>query len=203
MPTQAELLLLQTWRDARDRVRALDRLQEQKAEAEQDFLAFVRLMWPVLEPEKPLIEGWCLDLLADVMMAVTDGELTRVCINVPPGSTKSTLLNVLLPAWHWGPCALPHQRYLSISYSTSVPIRDNLRFAQLVKSQIYRTCWGDKFKLERDGAIRSGECRFFPPHPVKYQYESDIVEESQHPHVRTTHHCWQYVPMDADVEDDA
>ena len=128
------------------------RMAEQKEEAEQDLLAFVRMFWPVLEPEKPLIEGWLLDLLCDVLMAITDGGMARVCINVPPGSTKSTLLNVMWPAWEWGPCARPNLRYLSISYSTAVPIRDNLRFVQLVKHPVYQRCWGDVVKISREGA---------------------------------------------------
>lgn len=134
------------WLAHRARVRKL------RADAEQDFLAFIRMMWPALEPEKPLIEGWVLDLLADVVMAAADGQLTRICVNVPPGSTKSTLLNVLAPAWLWGPCDMPWMRFLSISYSTAVPIRDNLRFSQLMRSQLYQQCWGDRFRLTRDGA---------------------------------------------------
>lgn len=127
-------------------------LREQKEMAEQDFMAFVRFIWPVIEPETPLAEGWLLDLLADVLMAITDGHQKRVCINVPPGSMKSSLLNVLWPAWEWGPCNRPFTRYLSISYSTAVPIRDNLRFAQVLKHPLYQRCWGDRVKLTRDGA---------------------------------------------------
>lgn len=124
----------------------------QKEEAEVDLMAFVRMCWPILEPEIPLIEGWVLDLLCDVLMAVTRGDLTRVCINVPPGSSKSSLLNVLWPAWEWGPCNRPSLRYLSISYSTAVPVRDNLRFTRLLKHPVYQRCWGDRVKLQRDGA---------------------------------------------------
>lgn len=128
------------------------RMIEQKDEAEHDFLAFVRMMWPVLEPGVEFKPGWIIDLLCDVLMAITDGELTRVCINVPPGSMKSSLLNVLWPAWEWGPCNRPNYRYLSISYSDRVPVRDNLRFAKVIKHPVYQQCWGDRVKIGRDGA---------------------------------------------------
>lgn len=127
-------------------------LRKNKAECESDFLAFVRYFWRVLEPEIPLIEGWVLDCLADTLMAVTDGHLTRVCINVPPGSLKSSLLNVFFPAWEWGPQNMPHLRYLSVSYSTAVPERDNIRFARLIRDPVYQQLWGDRVKLVRDGA---------------------------------------------------
>ena len=123
-----------------------------KAEAEQDLFAFVRMFWRVLEPEKPLTEGWLLELMCDVMMAVSDGHMNRVCINVPPGSGKSQLLNVFFPAWEWGPQDKPHLRYLSVSYSTVVPERDNIRFARLVNDPVYQKCWGDRVRLLREGA---------------------------------------------------
>ena len=87
----------------------------------------------------------------DVLMAITDDHLTRVCINVPPGSAKSSLLNVFWPAWEWGPQNKPHFRYLSISYSTSIPERDNVRFARVINHPVYRRCWGDRFKITREG----------------------------------------------------
>lgn len=129
-----------------------ERLVEQKDEAETDLLAFIRMFWHVLEPEKPLIEGWVLDCLCDVLMAITDGHMTRVCINVPPGSMKSSLLNVLWPAWEWGPQNMPHLRYLSASYSTGIPERDNIRFARVLNDPVYRRCWGDRLKLVREGS---------------------------------------------------
>ena len=78
--------------------RKREAMRAMKAEAEDDLLAFVRMIWPILEPSKELVEGWALDLLCEVFMSVADGQLTRVCLNVPPGSMKSTLLNVCLPA---------------------------------------------------------------------------------------------------------
>lgn len=130
-----------------------NRLREQKAACEEDILSFVRYIWPVIEPARPLKEGWVLDLLCDVMMAVADGHLTRVCINVPPGSSKSTMLNVMFPAWLWGPGQRSSARFLSASYSTAVPERDNLRLGRVLNSVEYRTLWGeDNFRILREGA---------------------------------------------------
>ena len=141
---------------ARNELAKRERMKAQKADAEQDLLAFVRMMWPVMEPTVSMQEGWILDLLCDVMMAVTDGHMTKVIINVPPGSMKSSLLNVLWPAWEWGPQNMPHMRYLSISYSTSVPERDNIRFARVIQHPTYRKCWGDRFTVTRVNASVHG-----------------------------------------------
>jgi phage terminase large subunit-like protein len=139
---------------ARAELERRKRMVAMKEDAEGDLLAFIRMMWPVMEPMQPLVEGWVLDLLCDVLMGITWKEIKppRVCINVPPGSTKSTLLNVLWPAWEWGPVNRPSTRYLSASYSTDVPARDNLRFATIIKHPVYQQCWGDRVKVTRDGA---------------------------------------------------
>ena len=139
---------------ARAELARRERMVALKEDAEGDLLAFIRMMWPVLEPMQPLVEGWVLDLLCDVLMGLSFDEIKppRVCINVPPGSTKSTLLNVLWPAWEWGPLNRPSVRYLSASYSTDVPARDNLRFATIIKHPVYQQCWGDHVKVTRDGS---------------------------------------------------
>lgn len=129
-----------------------DRLAAMKAEAEEDLVAFVRMIWPMIEPATPLVEGWLLDLQCDVLMAVSDGSLNRVCINVPPGSMKSTLLNIAFPAWCWGPQNKPWMRFISVSYSTDIPERDNGRFARVINHPVYQRCWGDRFKVSREAA---------------------------------------------------
>lgn len=146
------LILSRVQQAARAELDRRRRLAEQKEEAESDLLSFVRMFWRTLEPETPLIEGWLLDLLCDTLMAISDGHLTRVCINVPPGSGKSALLNIFWPAWEWGPQNLAHLRYLSVSYSTVVPERDNIRFARVINDPVYKLCWGDRVKLAREGS---------------------------------------------------
>lgn len=139
----------------RDKARAEQerrrRLLELKRECEEDLCTFVRTFWHVLEPETPLVEGWPLEGLCDLLMAVTDGHHTRLIINVPPGFMKSLTLNVFWPAWEWGPCDKSHLRYISASYSAGLTERDNGRLARLIKDELYQRMWGDRVKLVKDG----------------------------------------------------
>jgi phage terminase large subunit-like protein len=130
-----------------------ERMKEQAAAAEEDLLAFVRMFWRSVEPETPLVEGWPLEAMADVLMSVTDGHLRRVLINIFPGAMKSLLLNVFFPAWEWGPQNLPHLRYISASYSAGLTERDNRRLLRIVTDPVYRQCW-PHVKIVRDGAER-------------------------------------------------
>jgi predicted phage terminase large subunit-like protein len=118
------------------------------------LIAFVRYFWNVLEPETRLVEGWLLDAIAEHLEAVTFGKITRLLVNVPPGSMKSLMVNVFWPAWEWGPMGMPHLRFVSFSYSSGLTERDNTKFRKLVMSEKYRELWDDKFKLEKEGEIK-------------------------------------------------
>jgi phage terminase large subunit-like protein len=122
-----------------------------KEKCEQDLLAFVRAFWRCVEPQTKFMEGWVLEAMADALMAVADGHIKRLIINVSPGSMKSLLLNCYYPAWLWGPCNMPHLRFLSASYSIALPERDNDRFRRIINAPEYQRLWGDRVTLTREG----------------------------------------------------
>ena len=128
---------------------------ERKAQAcEGGLIPFVRYFWSILEPETKLVEGWVLYEIARHLEAITFGKITRLLINVPPGSMKSLMVNVFWPAWEWGAMGMPHLRYVSFSYSSGLTERDNTKFRMLVMCQRYQELWGDKFKLVKEGEIK-------------------------------------------------
>lgn len=49
------------------------------------LINFIRLMWHVVEPSRPLVEGWVLESLCEHLEAVSFGDINRLLINVPPG----------------------------------------------------------------------------------------------------------------------
>ena len=106
------------------------------------LIAFVRYLWHVLEPETPFVDGWVLWAICEHLEAVTRGDITRLLINVPPGFAKSMLVNVLWPAWEWGPMRLAHLRYVTFSYSATLTERDNGKFRDLVTSEPYQRLYG-------------------------------------------------------------
>jgi predicted phage terminase large subunit-like protein len=124
--------------------------QLKKIKAEESLLAFVRLMWPVIEPEQPFVEGRLIGVVCEHLEAVTDGRIKKLLINIPFGTAKSLLVNVFWPAFEWGPRNRPSTRYITASYAESLSIRDNRRCRQLINSPIYQEFWGDRFKLTSD-----------------------------------------------------
>lgn len=103
--------------------------------------AYTRLAWSVLEPDRGFVPGWHLDAIADHLTAVSNGEILRLLINIPPGCMKSLSTNVLWPTWEWGPLGKPGLRYVSAAYSQDLTIRDNRRARSLLQSPWYRRRW--------------------------------------------------------------
>lgn len=126
------------------------REREAKQAAEQSLLAFVELMWPAVEPETPFVSGWVLEAICQHLEAVSDGDVTRLLMNVPPGSTKSLVTSVFFPAWEWGPRRKPHLRYLCCAYAAHLTARDNRRFKRILEYPLYQKLWGDVFKAQPD-----------------------------------------------------
>lgn len=97
--------------------------------------------WPVLEPEQPYRHGWHVDAMAEHLEAVTTGQITRLLINVPPGTMKSTITSVFWPSWEWGPSMLPHMRVIGASHEQGLATRDTLKMRRLVTSEWYQRLW--------------------------------------------------------------
>jgi len=107
----------------------------------RSFVDFVKLAWPTLEPSQPYVHGWHIDAVAEHLTAVTEGELTRLLINIPPGTMKSMLVNVFWPAWEWGPLEMTPNRYIGASHEEGLATRDNLKMRRLIQSPWYQERW--------------------------------------------------------------
>lgn len=118
----------------------------------QRLAGFVREAWDVLEPGQPYLHGWHIDAVCEHLEAITDGRLTRLLINIPPGTMKSLIASVFWPAWEWGPKGRPSLRYLTTSYSENYAKRDSRRMRDLVTSEWYRALWPEVV-LSRAGEI--------------------------------------------------
>lgn len=102
---------------------------------------FVRRAWHVLEPATPMVDGWCMRAICDALQAVTEGRVKRLLVNCPPGVSKTMLLNVMWPAWEWGPRRRPHYRYISAGYELGLPTMAMIRCRDLVLSRWYQSMW--------------------------------------------------------------
>ena len=127
------------------------------ADAEESLSEFIRQAWHVIEPGQPYVHGWHIDFLCEHLEAITRGEevdgkpYNRLLVNVPPGTMKSLIVNVFWPAWEWGPCNMPHLRYVCAAHKVeNLSARDSRRMRQLVTSEWYKERWGDRVQIAKD-----------------------------------------------------
>lgn len=102
---------------------------------------FIRRAWPVLEPGQPYIHGWHMDAISDHLEAITNGQIKRLLINIPPGTMKSMSTAVFWPAWEWGPRSMPSMRFIGASHEEKLAIRDNVKMRRLIQSDWYQSLW--------------------------------------------------------------
>jgi len=124
--------------------KAIDRVSPRAAQREQcrrSLAEFAKQAWHVLEPSTPMKWGWALDAICEHLEAVSSGEITRLLMNVPPGSMKSLLTGVLFPAWEWGPLDNPWLRFIGTAHAQHLAIRDNMKCRRLIQSQWYQNRW--------------------------------------------------------------
>lgn len=125
----------------------------------RSLAGFAKRAWKVLEPTTPLKWGWALDAICEHLEAVTDGEITRLLMNVPPGSMKSLLTGVIWPAWEWGPRDMQEMRFVGTAHEETLAIRDSRKCRDLIKSEWYQSLWPVELSRDLDGKREFGNTR--------------------------------------------
>lgn len=143
-------LSLQAIRAERQAREANQRIEDEAAAAGVSLASFIRAAWHVLEPGRAYSHGWHIDAISDHLGAITHGGLSRLIINVPPGTMKSLTVGVFWPSWEWGPLNKPWLRTIATSYKESLAKRDNIKARRLVQSDWFKARWGEQFSLMPD-----------------------------------------------------
>jgi len=119
-------------------------MEVEKEMCRRSLAEFVRRAWHEsgLEPvTQPLLWDWPLDAVCEHLEAVSRGKLSRLLINVPPGSLKSLLCNVFWPAWEWGPLGQPYQRVIGAAHNMTLATRDAIKMRRLITSDWFHARW--------------------------------------------------------------
>jgi predicted phage terminase large subunit-like protein len=107
-----------------------------------DFYEFVQYFWDTIIAEQP-IWNWHIKYICDELQEIglrvarrEKKEYDYYIINVPPGSSKSTIVSEMYPLWCW--VNDPTQRFICGSYA-STPAED-------ISEKCYNIYTSDKFK---------------------------------------------------------
>ena len=117
------------------------------------FREFVPQAWKIVEPARVFLPNWHMDAIAEHLQAVTDGQIRRLLITVPPGHAKSLLVSVLWPAWEW--VNKPITRTIFTAYAESLAMRDSIRCRALIESDWYQAAFKPNWKLSSEQNTKS------------------------------------------------
>lgn len=124
-----------------------------KAElARRSFYRFFCEFWETIETV-PLVPNWHIKYICDQLQEVYEvwerGEnQPDVLINVPPGSSKSTICTQLFPAWLWTRNAAI--RIISSSYSEALSTDHAVKTRDVLTSDKYNLYYPDHIKFKDD-----------------------------------------------------
>jgi predicted phage terminase large subunit-like protein len=132
-------------------------LQPNKARAElckRNFYYFMQEFWSIIIPDDP-VYNWHVEYLCDELQRMVEKVAKRedkdydLIINIPPGTSKSTIVTVMLPAWAW--TIDPTIRSLSASYSASLSTDHAVKSRDIIKSDKYNDYFPEiSIKLDQD-----------------------------------------------------
>jgi len=117
-------------------------LTERRAqECQASLHEFVKEFWHVVEPGAAFEDNWHIGEMCRHLEAVYAGTIKNLLINVPPGTSKSTVVSVMFPAWVWANDKA--KRFFGASYSEPLSIRDTLLCRDIITSDRYRAMYPD------------------------------------------------------------
>ena len=123
----------------------------------RSFYRFVQEFWYIVVPEDP-VYNWHIEYLCNELQYLNSFVVRRepkpydLIINVPPGSTKSTIVSQMYTAWVW--TIDPKQRHISSSYSQTLSLGHSIKTRDIVTSDKYRRLFPE-IKLKEDQSSKS------------------------------------------------
>lgn len=107
----------------------------------ESFFYFLQTFWDVVIAEEP-VYNWHIEYLCDELEKLAVSIKNRepkpydLIINIPPGTTKSTIVTIMFPAWLW--TIDTTLRIITNSYSGGLSIEHATKAKDIVKSDKYQ-----------------------------------------------------------------
>lgn len=121
----------------------------------QSFYRFVKEFWDVVIPEVP-VYNWHIKYLCDELQYLNTFVMKRepkpydLIINIPPGSTKSTIVTQMYNAWVW--TVDPTQRFIATSYAHALALSHAIKTRDIVNSDKYQKLFPEiELKSDQSG----------------------------------------------------
>ena len=128
------------------RLRLLHAQKKIQNKAKNDFLSFVKCVWP------EFIEGSHHRHIAEKFNKLATGEINRLIVNMPPRHTKSEFASYLLPAWMVG--RDPKLKIIQATHTGELAVRFGRKAKHLIDSEDYRKIFQTSLQEDSKAAGR-------------------------------------------------
>lgn len=118
------------------------------------LVEFVKRGWHVVETVE-YIHDRHIDEICKHLVAVSLGKCDRLVINIPPGCSKSSIVSVLWPAWHWAVID-GTSKWMHTSFDLGLSRRDAEKCQNLIQSDWYQDRFGPEATHIEDWYERLG-----------------------------------------------
>lgn len=125
----------------------------ERAHGRKSLKLFFKWSWHIVSPGRDLIWGRHIDVICEALERVESRECKRLIINIPPRTTKSTLVSVVFPAW----CQIRNQaaQFLSFSHGAPLATRDAVTTRRLLSSEWAQERWPEvKMQYDQNAKTR-------------------------------------------------
>jgi len=112
------------------------------------FHEFIKQAWPAIEGGISFVDSWHIQAIAEHLEACYRRDIKKLLINIPPRTSKSTIVSVMFPAWVWLHNA--EEKFLYSSYAGSLSIEHSLKCRRLIESNWYQERFGNLYQLSKD-----------------------------------------------------
>jgi hypothetical protein len=119
----------------------------------QSFYHFVQIFWGTIIQETPVL-NWHIKVMCDELQKLAHQVMKGLpreydlIINVPPGTTKSTIVSQMFPAWVW--TIYPSAKFIHASYADRIALKDSIRTRDIVESELYKACFGIELRSDEN-----------------------------------------------------
>ena len=115
---------------------------------------FVKGAWSSIDSAE-YQDSWVIDGICEHLQAVTDGDIKRLLINVPPRAGKTSVISIMYPAWTWARSEIsylsgPQVKFLCASYDNKLSLDISNKARRLFYSPWFQKYWPNKIILQSD-----------------------------------------------------
>ena len=128
-------------------------LEKKKREVQKSFHSFFLYFWDTIIQDE-YIDNWHIKYLCNELQYLSEFIINKkikpydLIINVPPGTSKSTIVTVMFPVWLW--INEPSLSILTSSYSSSLSINHSLLSRDIFLSDKFKDMFGNDIKIKKD-----------------------------------------------------